>query len=627
MSDAYTAAWNESIADPESFWMRASQAVAWASPPTRAWDDSHGWFPGATLNTAYNCLDRHVEAGRGDAIAVIYDSPVTGVVEHYSYTQAMETVGRIAAMLARQGVVKGDRVILYMPMIPQTLFAMIACARLGALHSVVFGGFAPLELAKRIDDAAPRVLLTASCGIEGSRTIAYKPMVDEALKLATHQVEKVVVFQRERLTAEIVGPRELDWAAAVAEAASDPVPAPAIMAANDPLYILYTSGTTGTPKGVVRENGGHAVALTWSMANIYGIGPGDVFWAASDVGWVVGHSYIAYAPLLVGATTVLFEGKPVGTPDAGTFWRTIKRHGVKTFFTAPTAIRAIRKEDPDAQFLHEIGTGDCGVVFLAGERADPDTIAWLEAESGLPVIDHWWQTELGWPGVATCFALGDTRRKRGSAGFPVPGYEFAVLGDDGKPLGREQSGFVAVKAPLPPGAFRTLWKNPTGWDKNFAAFPGWYETGDAGYIDAEGFVHIMGRTDDIINVAGHRLSTGQMEQIVAGTDGVAECAVIGADDAIKGMTPIAFVVPRAGAEGDTSLEKRVIAAVRAELGAVAALKTAYVVTGLPKTRSGKILRNLLRKICNGDDWVVPPTIDDPNIPAAIAAVMQAAVPA
>lgn len=622
MSDAYTAAWNESIADPENFWMRAAQAVAWASPPTRAWEDGRGWFPGATLNTAYNCLDRHVSAGRGDAIAVIYDSPVTGVVEHYSYTQAMNEVGRIAAMLARQGVVKGDRVILYMPMIPQTLFAMVACARLGALHSVVFGGFAPLELAKRIDDAAPRLLLTASCGIEGARTIAYKPMVDEALKLATHQVEKVVVFQRDRMTAQIAAPRELDWVAAVAEAASDPVPAPAILAADDPLYILYTSGTTGTPKGVVRENGGHAVALAWSMANIYGIGPGDVFWAASDVGWVVGHSYIAYAPLLVGATTVLFEGKPVGTPDAGTFWRTIKRHGVKVFFTAPTAIRAIRKEDPEAKFLREIGTGDCGVVFLAGERADPDTIAWLEAESGLPVIDHWWQTELGWPGVATCFGLGDTRRKRGSAGFPVPGYEFAVLGDDGKPLGREQSGFVAVKAPLPPGAFRTLWNNPAGWDKNFAAFPGWYETGDAGYIDAEGFVHIMGRTDDIINVAGHRLSTGQMEQIVAGTDGVAECAVIGADDAIKGMTPIAFVVPRAGAEGDASLEKRVIAAVRAELGAVAALRTAYIVTGLPKTRSGKILRNLLRKICNGEEWVVPPTIDDPNIPAAIAAVMQ-----
>jgi propionyl-CoA synthetase len=432
-----------------------------------------------------------------------------------------------------------------------------------------------------------------------------------------------VLFQREQAVAELTAPRDLDWDALLAEAAGDPVPEAAEMAADDPLYILYTSGTTGTPKGVVREHGGHAVALTWSMANIYGIGAGDVFWAASDVGWVVGHSYIVYAPLLVGATTVLFEGKPIGTPDAGTFWRTITRHGVKVFFTAPTAIRAVRKEDPDASFLKDIGTRDLGVIFLAGERADPDTIHWLEAKSGLPVIDHWWQTELGWPGVATCFALGDTRRKAGSAGFPVPGYAFEILGDDGKPLGREQSGFVAVKAPLPPGAFRTLWNNKAGWDKNFAAFEGYYETGDAGYIDAEGFVHIMGRTDDIINVAGHRLSTGQMEQIVAATDGVAECAVIGADDAIKGMNPVAFIVPRAGFDGDATMTKRAIAAVRAELGAVAALKTAYIVTGLPKTRSGKILRNLLRKICNGDEWSVPPTIDDPNTPAAIAAVVAA----
>ncbi|NBC36882.1 AMP-binding protein [Novosphingobium sp. FSY-8] len=625
MSEAYARSFEASISDREGFWMQAAQAVDWVQSPSCAYDpagaDGRGWFPGATLNTAHNCIDRHVEAGRGATQALIYDSPVTDTVQTWTYAQLQAEVGRVAAMLARLNVARGDRVIIYMPMIPQTVFAMLACARLGAVHSVVFGGFAPLELAKRIDDATPRIVLTASCGIEGARTIAYKPMVDEALALAQHQPDHVVLFQRERLSGELTAPRDIDWMALHGQCAADPVPPAAEMAADDPLYILYTSGTTGTPKGVVRENGGHAVALTWSMANIYGIGQGDVFWAASDVGWVVGHSYIVYAPLLVGATTVLFEGKPVGTPDAGTFWRVMSRHGVKAFFTAPTAIRAVRKEDPDAHFLRQIGTGECRVIFLAGERADPDTIAWAEGMTGLPVIDHWWQTELGWPGVATCYALGDTRRRRGSAGFPVPGYEFAILGDDGKPLGREASGFVAVREPLPPGAFRTLWNNKAGWEKNFAAFPGWYETGDAGFIDADGFIHIMGRTDDIINVAGHRLSTGQMEQIVAAQDGIAECAVIGADDAIKGMVPIAFVVPRAGAENDPTTAKRVIAAVRAELGAVAALKTAHVVQALPKTRSGKILRNLLRKIANGEAWTVPPTIDDPSLPAAIAAVM------
>jgi propionyl-CoA synthetase len=621
MSDAYSQAWQSSIRDPETFWLKASEAVAWASPPVRAYDDDTGWFPGASLNTAYNAIDRHIAAGRGAAAALIYDSPVTGTIATYSYDDLAQEVGRLAAALVQVGVGKGDRVVIYMPMIPQTLFAMLACARLGAVHSVVFGGFAALELAKRIDDATPRILMTASAGIEGSRVVAYKPMVDEALKLASHQPEHVVLFARDQAQAAMQSPRDLDWADLVAQAQGDPVPPSAEMAANDPLYVLYTSGTTGTPKGVVRDHGGHAVALTWSMANIYGVGPGDVFWAASDVGWVVGHSYIVYAPLLVGATTVLFEGKPIGTPDAGTFWRVITRHGVKVFFTAPTAIRAVRKEDPDAVFLREIGTGPLRAVFLAGERADPDTIGWLEAKSGLPVIDHWWQTELGWPGVATCFALGDTRRRAGSAGFPVPGYAFEILGDDGKPVGAGQSGFVTVKAPLPPGAFRTLWNNKAGWDRNFAAFPGYYETGDAGFIDEDGFIHIMGRTDDIINVAGHRLSTGQMEQIVAATNGVAECAVIGAHCDIKGQNPVAFIVARSGFDGDASLSARAIAAVRAELGAVAALKTAHVVGALPKTRSGKILRNLLRKIADGDAWSVPPTIDDPAIPAAIAEVM------
>ena len=610
MADLYESTCRESIEDREGFWTRAAGLIDWFVPALKAWDDQRGWFPGGRLNTAYNCIDRHVAAGRGDALALVYDSPITDTVQRYTYAELQDEVGRVAAMLARLGVGKGDRVIIYMPMIPPTVFAMLACARLGAIHSVVFGGFAPLELAKRIDDAAPKALLSASCGIEGSRIISYKPMVDEALTLAHHQVDHVVLFQREQVGAALQVPRDIDWAALRTEIAGDPVPPCADLAADDPLYILYTSGTTGTPKGVVRENGGHAVALAWSMANIYGIGAGDPFWAASDVGWVVGHSYIVYAPLLVGATTVLFEGKPIGNPDPGTFWRVMSRHGVKSFFTAPTAIRAVRKEDPEAKLLKEIGTGDCRVIFLAGERADPDTIAWLEEQSGLPVIDHWWQTELGWPGVASCFALGDLRRKRGSAGFPVPGCEFAILGEDGRPVPKGESGSVAIREPLAPGAFRTLWNNPAGFAKNFAAFPGWYETGDAGHFDDEGFLHIMGRTDDIINVAGHRLSTGQMEQIIAQQDGVAECAVIGADDAIKGMIPIAFVVARSGFESDDGMAGRVLAAVRHELGAVAALKTAYVVPSLPKTRSGKILRNLLRKIANGEEYGIPPTIED-----------------
>ena len=616
---AYQVAFDASLSDPQAFWLQAAEAIDWFEKPVRAYDEAKGWFPGAVLNSCYNCLDRHVDAGRGDAAALIYDSPVTDTIRSYSYAELLEEVGRVAAMFVSLGVEKGDRVVIYMPMIPETLFAMLACARLGAVHSVVFGGFAPLELAKRIDDATPKLLLTTSCGIEGARTIAYKPMVDEALTLATQAVDHVLLFQRERVTAEMSAPRDIDWAELRERTADAPIPACAPVAADDPLYILYTSGTTGVPKGVVRENGGHAVALAWSMANIYGVGAGDPFWAASDVGWVVGHSYIVYAPLLVGATTVLFEGKPVGTPDPGTFWRTIARHSVKSFFTAPTAIRAVRKEDPEATYLKQIGIGDCRAIFLAGERADPDTIAWLEEKSGLPVIDHWWQTELGWPAIASCFALGDLRRKRGSAGFPVPGFEFAILDEDGKPVPDGQSGNVTIKTPLAPGAFRTLWNNEAGFAKNFASFPGYYETGDAGHFDEDGFLHIMGRTDDIINVAGHRLSTGQMEQIVAQQDGVAECAVIGADDPIKAMVPIAFVVPRAGFEDDDSMERRVIAAVRAELGAVAALKTAYVVNQLPKTRSGKILRNLLRKIVNGESIDIPPTIDDPTVPAAIAA--------
>ena len=622
MPNAYQQAWLSSIEDRDAFWRAAGEAIDWSVPPQHVFDEVEGWFAGGRLNTAANCLDRHVDAGRGEATALIYDSPVTGTVRHFSYAEMLAESGRVAAMLRQLGVAKGDRVIIYMPMIPATLFAMLACARIGAIHSVVFGGFAAPELAKRIDDAAPLVLLTASCGMEGRRLVPYKPMVDEALGLASHKVEHVLVFQRDLLAAELDPTRDLDWMEHRAHCADDPIPDPEPMAASDPLYILYTSGTTGIPKGVVREHGGHAVALAWSMANIYGVGAGDTWWAASDVGWVVGHSYIVYAPLLVGATSVLYEGKPVGTPDPGSFWRTIAGHGVKSFFCAPTAIRAIRKEDPEAAFLGEIGTGKLEVIFLAGERADPDTIDWLEEKSGLPVIDHWWQTELGWPAVATCFGLGDLRRKRGSAGFPVPGYEFAVMDGDGMPSAEGTSGAITIKAPLPPGAFRSLWNNKAGFERSFARFSGYYETGDAGHVDAEGFLHIMGRTDDIINVAGHRLSTGQMEQIVAEQQGIAECAVIGADDSIKGMVPVAFVVARADAPDQDTLVREVIAGVRRELGAVADLKTVHVVPQLPKTRSGKILRNLLRQLVNKQAVVTPPTIEDPAVPPMIAGILE-----
>ncbi|WP_328276081.1 AMP-binding protein [Sphingobium sp.] len=605
---------------PDQFWSEAAKAIDWVANPLRAHNPSMGWFPDGMLNTCHNCLDRHVQAGRGDALALAYDSPVTGTIRHYTYRELLYETERTAAMLASLGAEKGDRVILYMPMIPETVFAMLACARLGVIHSVVFGGFAPPELAKRIDDATPKLVLTASCGIEGSRTIAYKPLVDEALVLAAHSVEHVVLVQREQLTADLMPVRDIDWHDLQRRTADQPAPPCVPLASGEPLYILYTSGTTGTPKGVVRDNGGHAVALAWSMANIYGIGAGDTFWAASDVGWVVGHSYIVYGPLLVGATTVLFEGKPVGTPDPGTFWRTIVRHKVKSFFTAPTAIRAIRKEDPDARFLKEIGTGACRAVFLAGERADPETIAWLERLSGLPVIDHWWQTELGWPAIASCFAMGDLRRKPGSAGFPVPGYQFAILDDDGLALPDGASGNVVIETPLPPGTFRSLWNNDATFVRNFETFPGYYETGDAGFRDRDGFVHIMGRTDDIINIAGHRLSTGQMEEIVARQPGVAECAVVGAHDDLKGMVPVAFVTPQAGYATDKSLVERSVLSVRSELGAIAALKAVLVVEQLPKTRSGKILRSLLRKIVNREPFDIPATIDEPETPAKLAAV-------
>jgi propionyl-CoA synthetase len=611
MSVRYDQAYHASTADGDAFWLEAARMVDWERAPATGWTRGAGWFADGVINTCYNAVDRHVLAGRGDQPAVIYESPVTGTRQTYSYAELLDNVTRTAGMLAALGVLKGDRVVIYMPMIPQTLFAMLACARIGAVHSVVFGGFAATEVAKRIDDAKPKLLLTASCGIEGQRIIPYKPLVDHALELAEHKVEHVALFQRPQAAAMMAAPRDVDWSTQLEAAAPT---ACVFVAAADPLYILYTSGTTGTPKGVVRENGGHAVALAWSMANIYGAKPGETFWAASDFGWVVGHSYITYGPLIAGCTTVIFEGKPVGTPDAGAFWRTIDAHKVDIFFTAPTAIRAVRREDPQGALISQIGTGRLRALFLAGERADPDTIHWAEQQLGIPVIDHWWQTELGWAATASCLGLGDERRLAGSAGRPVPGYTFAVLDEAGKPLPLGATGNVVMQMPLPPGCYSSLWNNPAGYAKSFQAYPGYYETGDAGFIDTSGFVHVMGRTDDIINVAGHRLSTGQMEQIIARHPAVAECAVIGVDDALKGMVPVAFAVPRpAERAADEPLSPAIVQAVRDELGPVAALRQVHLVDALPKTRSGKILRATLRRIANGETVETPPTIENPDV--------------
>lgn len=615
MSQAYLESYAASRADATGFWLKAAEAIDWLVKPEAGWRDGEGWFADGVMNTCHNAVDRHVEAGRGDDIALIYESPVTDTRTTFTFAQLRDEVARTAGMIAAQGVGKGDRVIIYMPMIPQALFAMLACARIGAIHSVVFGGFAAPELAKRIDDATPKLLLTTSCGIEGNKVIPYKPLVDHALQLAQHKVSGVILLQRPQVMAPMQDGRDIDWASALAVAEpADCVP----VKGTDPLYILYTSGTTGMPKGVVRQNGGHAVVLAWSMANIYGIQPGEVFWAASDVGWVVGHSYIAYGPLIAGATTLLFEGKPVGTPDAGTFWRTIARNDVRIFFTAPTAIRAVRKEDPDGRFIADIGTGKLRAMFLAGERADPDTIHWAEEHLKMPVIDHWWQTELGWPALATCLGLGDTRRKAGSAGFPVPGFSFRIVDDGGEDVPAGETGNVVMTMPLAPGCYAGLWNNEAGYAKAFATFPGHYETGDAGHIDADGFVNIMGRTDDIINVAGHRLSTGQMEQIVACHPAIAECAVIGVDDVLKGMIPMAFAVAKVGQWDNAALEREIVKMVRDELGPVAALKEVHVVGALPKTRSGKILRASLRKVAAGEKIPMPPTIESP---AALEAIM------
>ncbi|MFI0446202.1 propionyl-CoA synthetase [Actinomadura sp. 6N118] len=613
---AYAAAYERSIADPTRFWGLAARDVRWLVPPDRVLDDGappfYRWFTGGELNTCDNALDRHVEDGRGDQAALIYDSPVTGTVATYTYRQLTELVARFAGALRELGVDRGDRVVIYLPMIPEAVIAMLACARLGAVHSVVFGGFAAKELAVRIDHARPKVVVSASCGIEGGRIIAYKPLLDKALELATHKVDRCVVRQRPQLHADLARPRDIDWDEAVARA----VPADCVpVAATDPLYILYTSGTTGRPKGVVRDNGGHAVALRWSMENIYGVGPGDVFWAASDVGWVVGHSYIVYAPLLTGCTTVLYEGKPVGTPDAGAFWRVASQHRVKALFTAPTAIRAVKKEDPDGALLAGYDLSAMDTLFLAGERLDPDTYHWAARVLDKPVIDHWWQTETGWPIVANLRGLEPMPVKPGSPTVAVPGYDVRVLAPDGTSATPGTDGDIVVRLPLPPGTLSTLWQDDERFVESYLTrHPGHYLTGDGGRVDADGYVWVMGRTDDVINVAGHRLSTGTMEEVIAAHPAVAECAVIGVQDELKGQVPCGLVVLKSGADVDrATLRGELVAMVREQVGPVAAFKEISVVPALPKTRSGKILRGAMRGIADGHDVTVPSTIEDPAV--------------
>ena len=608
-----------SLADPDGFWAAAATAIDWDVTPTTVLDASdapfYRWFSDGRLNTCWNALDRHVEAGHGDRLALVYDSPVTDTTRTYTYAELRDAVATFAGGLADLGIGHGDRVVIYLPMVPEAAIAMLACARLGAIHSVVFGGFAPHELAVRIDDAQPKVVVSASCGIEPGRIVEYKPMLDRALEMAQHQPDAVVVLQRPQAVAAM-GERDVDWQELVAR--SSPVGCTSV-AATDPLYILYTSGTTGHPKGIVRDHGGHAVALTWSMSNVYDIGPGDVFWAASDVGWVVGHSYIVYAPLLTGATTVLYEGKPVGTPDASAFWRVIATYGVKALFTAPTAIRAIKKEDPDATLRAGYDLSSLQALFLAGERLDPDTYHWAGDILGIPVVDNWWQTETGWPIAANPRGLEPLPIKPGSPTVVMPGYDLQVLDEKGQPVGPDTEGNISLRLPLPPGTLPTLWNDDKRYVESYlGVFPGYYSTGDGGYVDADGYVFVMGRTDDVINVAGHRLSTGAMEAVVALHPAVAECAVIGVADPLKGQIPRAFVVLKSGADIDPEeLQREVVAAVRDDIGPVAALRSVVVVAALPKTRSGKILRRSMRAIADGRDEPVPSTIEDPGVLEAL----------
>jgi propionyl-CoA synthetase len=608
-----------SLRDPEGFWGEAAREIDWIEPASKVFDPATGlygrWFTGAVVNTCYNALDRHVAGGRADQLALIHDSPLAGHVTKLTYAEMLHEVKTLAAIMADFGVGKGDRVILYMPMVPEAMVAMLACARIGAVHSVVFGGFAAKELATRIEDARPKLIFSASCGLEPGRIVQYKPLLDEAIRLSSVKPKACIVLQRPQQSCELTGGRDHDWAelraaAMAAKKSADCVP----VLATDPLYILYTSGTTGVPKGVVRDNGGHLVALKWSMFNLYGVKPGEVWWCASDIGWVVGHSYIVYGPLLHGATSIMYEGKPIGTPDAGAFWRVIAEHQAVALFTAPTAFRAIRKEDPDGTFIRKYDLSKFRTLFLAGERADPPTVEWAEAQLKVPVIDHWWQTETGWCIAGNPVGLGLLPVKHGSPTVPMPGYQVDVVDEAARPLPADTMGSIVIKLPLPPGCLPTLWEQDERCrEAYFNEFPGYYKTSDAGFKDEDGYVFVMGRTDDIINVAGHRLSTGGMEEILAAHSDVAECAVLGIKDAIKGEVPCGFLVLKAGVtRSPAAIEKEIVALVREKLGPVAAFKLAITVGRLPKTRSGKILRGTIKKIADGDQWSMPATIEDPK---------------
>ena len=628
-TSSYQSVYDDWKKDPGLFWEKQAEAIDWYKPWDKVFDPEDGvygrWFAGAECNTCYNAVDRHVEAGRGDQTAVIYDSPITGKQRKFTYGEVLKEVEALAAVLRDLGVEKGDRVLIYMPMIPEAVFSMLAVARLGAIHSVVFGGFAAHELATRIDDCHPKVVVAASCGIEPSRQVPYKPLLDAAIAQAKFKPDHCLVLEREEHPYDLEPGRDTDYAAAVWAHMEGETKVPCVpVAATDPLYILYTSGTTGQPKGVVRDNGGHMVALSYSMRALYGIEPGEVFWAASDVGWVVGHSYIVYAPLLIGATTIVFEGKPVGTPDAGTFWRVIQEHGVSSLFTAPTAFRAIKKEDPKGALIPNYDMSSLRSLFLAGERADPDTIKWAQEKLKVPVIDHWWQTETGWAIAGNPLGLGELPVKIGSPTVAMPGYDVQIIDDAGHPVPAGTLGNIVVKLPLPPSCLPTLWNA----DDRFRAayldeFPSYYKTSDAGYMDEDGYLFIMARTDDIINVAGHRLSTGAMEEVIAGHPDVAECAVIGIADSLKGQLPAGFLVLNSGVDRPAEeIEREVVKLVRDEIGPVAAFKIALTVNRLPKTRSGKILRGTMQKIADGEDWKMPATIDDPAILDEIGEVLR-----
>jgi propionyl-CoA synthetase len=622
-----------SLRDPEGFWGEAAQDIDWIEPAKKIFDPSMGlygrWFAGAVVNTCYNALDRHVAGGRAAQAALIHDSPLTGKVTTFSYAELLKEVQTLAAVMQDFGVGKGDRVILYMPMVPEAMIAMLACARIGAVHSVVFGGFAPKELAARIDDAQPKLIFSASCGLEPGRIVQYKPLLDEAIRLASCKPQTCIILQRPQQTCDLVAGRDHDWAelrdaARKANKTADCVP----VLATDPLYILYTSGTTGVPKGVVRDNGGHLVALKWSMFNLYGIKPGEVWWCGSDIGWVVGHSYIIYAPLFHGATSIMYEGKPVGSPDAGAFWRVISQHKAVALFTAPTAFRAIRKEDPEGSFIRQHDLSHFRTLFLAGERADPPTVAWAEQHLQRPVVDHWWQTETGWCIAGNPVGVGLMPVKHGSATVPMPGYQVDIVDEAARPVPANTMGSIVIKLPLPPSCLPTLWqKDEKCKEAYFTEFPGYYKTSDAGYKDDDGYVFVMGRTDDIINVAGHRLSTGGMEEILASHPDVAECAVLGVKDELKGEVPCGFLVLKAGVQrSGPEIEREVVALVREKIGPVAAFKRALTVPRLPKTRSGKILRGTMKKIADGDAWTMPATIEDPKALDDIGAALAQRTP-